>query len=102
MKEYKTNKELIEYLEKNNVIIDDKNKAINIIDNYSYYSVINTYKYVFKNEDNTYLKNVHFKEIYSLYKFDKNIRVIFLKYVLELELKIRGIMSNVIAKNYIY
>ena len=100
MKEYKTNKELIEYLEKNNVIIDDKNKAINIIDNYSYYSVINTYKYVFKNEDNTYLKNVHFKEIYSLYKFDKNIRVIFLKYVLELELKIRGIMSNVIAKNY--
>ncbi len=100
MKEYKNNKELIEHLENKNVIIDDKNIAMNIIDNYSYYSVVNTYKYVFKKDDNTYFENVHFDEIYSLYKFDKNIRTIFLKYALELELKIRGIMGNILAKNY--
>lgn len=100
MKEYKNNKELIEHLENKNVIIDDKNIAMNIIDNYSYYSVINTYKYVFKKDDKTYFKNVHFDEIYSLYNFDKNIRTIFLKYALEFELKIRGIMGNILAKNY--
>ena len=100
MKEYENNKELIEHLENKNVIIDDKNVAMNIIDNYSYYSVVNTYKYVFKKDDNTYLENVHFDEIYSLYNFDKNIRTIFLKYALEFELKIRGIMGNILAKNY--
>lgn len=47
MKEYKNNEELIEHLENKNVIIDDKNIALYIIDSYSYYSVINTYKYVF-------------------------------------------------------
>lgn len=73
---------------------------MNIIDNYSYYSVVNTYKYVFKKDDKTYFENVHFDEIYSLYNFDKNIRAIFLKYALEFELKIRGIMGNILAKNY--
>ena len=72
-KEYKHNEELLEYLKNKNVIIDD---------------------------GNTYFENVHFNEIYSLYNFDKNIRAIFLKYVLEFELKIRGVMRNVIAKNY--
>lgn len=100
MKEYKNNEELIKYLENKNIIIDDKAIALNIIDNYLYYSVINTYKYIFKKDDNTYFENVHFEEIYSLYNFDKNIRVIFLKYALEFELKIRGIMGNMFAKNY--
>ena len=100
MKEYKHNEELLEHLKNKNVIIDDKIRALNIIDNYSYYSIINTYKYVFKKDENMYFENVHFDEIYSLYNFDKNIRVIFLKYALEFELKIRGVMGNIIAKNY--
>lgn len=100
MKEYKSNEELMEYLENKNVIISDKNRALNIIDNYSYYSVVNTYKYVFKKSDNTYFEGVRFDEIYSLYNFDKNIRFIFLKYALEFELKIRGVMGNILAKNY--
>ena len=100
MKEYKNNEELLESLKNKNIIIDDEKMTLNIIDNYSYYSVVNTYKYVFKKEDNTYFENVHFDEIYSLYNFDKNIRTIFLKYALEFELKIRGVMGNTIAKNY--
>lgn len=100
MKEYKHNEELLEHLKNKNVIIDDENITLNVIDNYSYYSVVNTYKYVFKKDDNTYIENVRFNEIYSLYNFDKNIRTIFLKYALEFELKIRGVMGNILAKNY--
>lgn len=100
MKEYKHNEELLEHLKNKNVIIDDENIALNVIDNYSYYSVVNTYKYVFKKDDNTYIENVRFNEIYSLYNFDKNIRTIFLKYALEFELKIRGVIGNILAKNY--
>ena len=100
MKEYKHNEELLEHLKNKNVIIDDEIAALNIIDNYSYYSIVNTYKYVFKKDDNTYFENVHLNEIYSLYNFDKNIRAIFLKYALEFELKIKGVMGNILAKNY--
>jgi abortive infection bacteriophage resistance protein len=48
MKEYKSNKKLIEQLKSKNLVIDDETKALNIIDTYSYYSVINTYKQYLK------------------------------------------------------
>ena len=79
MKEYKNNEELIEYLVSKNVIINDKEKALKIIEKYSYYSIINGYKIVFKDEDNNYKPNVSFEEIFALYEFDKNIKAIFLK-----------------------
>lgn len=65
MKEYKNNEELIKCLENKNVIINNKNIALNIIDNYSYYSVVNTYNII-----NWYLRNLR-----SL----KSIRLICLK-----------------------
>ena len=54
LKEYKTNEQLIEYLISKNVIIEDKEKALRNIERYSYYSIVNGYKSVFKDEDNTY------------------------------------------------
>ena len=56
MKEYKNNKELIDYLISKNVIVNDKEKALKNIEKYSYYSIINGYKAVFKDEDNNYKK----------------------------------------------
>ena len=79
MKEYKTNKQLIEYLISKNVTIDNKEQALKNIEKYSYYSIVNGYKSVFKDEDNNYKPNVTFEEIFALYEFDKNIKAIFLK-----------------------
>ena len=56
MKEYKNNEELIDYLISKNVIVNDKEKALKNIEKYSYYSIINGYKAVFKDEDNNYKK----------------------------------------------
>ena len=63
MKEYKTNKQLIEYLISKNVTIDNKEQALKNIEKYSYYSIVNGYKSVFKDEDNNYKPNVTFEEI---------------------------------------
>ena len=41
---------------------------------YSYYSIINSYKNIFKNENNEYKDGVTFDEIFSLYEFDKNLK----------------------------
>ena len=72
MKEYRTNEELIEYLSSKGIIISDKKDALKKIERYTYYSVINTYKSIFKDVDGKYINNVSFDEIYSLFEFFKN------------------------------
>ena len=71
MKEYRINENLIEYLLSKGVIISNKEDALKKIERYTYYSIINTYKSVFKNEDGNYICNVSFDEIYALFDFDK-------------------------------
>lgn len=100
MKEYKNNEELIDYLISKNVIINDKERALKNIEKYSYYSIINGYKAVFKEEDSNYKENTSFEEIFALYEFDKNIKAIFLKYTLEIEVVIKSLMANTLAEEY--
>jgi len=100
MKEYKTNEELINYLILKGVTINDKDDAINKIEKYTYYGIINSYKSNFKNNDNNYKSNVSFDEIYALYEFDKNLRYIMLKYALEIELVIKSLIANTLSDKY--
>ena len=100
MKEYKSNQQLIEYLISKNILIFDKEKALKSIEKYSYYSITNGYKSVFKDENNNYKRNVSFEEIFALYEFDKNIKAIFLKYTLEIEVIIKSLMANTLAEKY--
>jgi len=100
MKQYKTNEELLEYLESKNVIIKNKKSALKELEKYTYYSIVNSYKYNFKDSNNNYLPNVSFEEIYALYEFDKNLKLIMLKYALEVESLIKSLMSNHISNIY--
>ena len=56
MKEYKNNQELINYLISKNVIINDVESALKNIEKYTYYSIVNGYKSVFKDEKKTIKK----------------------------------------------
>lgn len=100
MKEYKSNEELIEYLSSKGVIISNETDALEKIEKYTYYSIVNTYKNVFKNENGDYLDNVSFDDIYALFEFDKNLKNIILKYCLEIETVIKSIMANQISRVY--
>lgn len=100
MKEYRTNEELIEYLLSKGVNISDKENALQKIEKYTYYSIINTYKSIFKNKYGNYLNNVSFNEIYALFEFDKRLKDIILKYCLEIETVIKSLMANQISKIY--
>ncbi len=100
MKEYKNNEELIDYLISKNVIINDRKLALKNIEKYSYYSIINGYKFVFKDNDNNYKENTSFEEIFALYEFDKNIKAIFLKFTLEIEVILKSLMANTLAEKY--
>ena len=100
MKEYKNSKELLDYIISKGVIVTNKEFALDKIKKYSYYSIINTYKDVFKDSSNNYKNNVTFDEIYSLYEFDKNISFIFLKYILEIETVIKSLLAELLSLKY--
>ena len=100
MKEFKTNDELIDYLISKGVIVKSRTSAIKKLERCTYYSIINSYKNNFKDKNNNYLPNVIFDEIYALYEFDKNLKLIMMQYVLEVEILIKSLMANCIAENY--
>ena len=100
MKEYKNSNELLEYIISKGVSVKNKEEALSKIKTYSYYSIINTYKDVFKNVNNEYKKNVSFDEIYALFEFDKNLRSIFLKYSLEIEIILKSLLAETISSRY--
>ena len=100
MKEYKNRNELLDYIISKGINVNNKEDALNKIKTYSYYSIINTYKDVFKNTNNEYKKNVSFDEIYALFEFDKNLRSIFLKYSLEIEQILKSLLAETLSSRY--
>lgn len=100
MKQYKNINELLDYIMSKGVIVLDKEDALEKLKKYSYYGIINSYKDIFKTSSNDYKKNVSFDEIYALYEFDKNIRSIFLKYILEIETIIKSLLAETISSKY--
>ena len=100
MKAYKNSNELLDYIISKDVSVNNKEDALYKIKTYSYYSIINTYKDVFKNTNNEYKKNVSFDEIYALFEFDKNLRSIFLKYSLEIEIILKSLLAETISSRY--
>ena len=100
MKEYKTNEELIDYLSSKGVVINDKEDALKKIERYTYYSIVNSYKSIFKDKNNNYINDVSFDEIYALFEFDKNLKNLMLKFCLEIETVTKSAMANQISKVY--
>ena len=100
MKEYMSNEQLIDYLISKKVNVINKEEAIKKIEKYTYYSIVNSYKFNFKDSNNNYLPNVSFDEIFALFEFYKNLKYIILKYTLEIETIIKSLMANQISKNY--
>lgn len=100
MKEYKNSDELLKYIISKGISVNNEEDALNKIKTYSYYSIINTYNDIFKNTNNEYEKNVSFDEVYALFEFDKNLRSIFLKYSLEIEIILKSLLAETISSRY--
>lgn len=100
MKEYKNSDELLKYIISKGISVNNEEDALNKIKTYSYYSIINTYNDVFKKTNNEYEKNVSFDEVYALFEFDKNLRSIFLKYSLEIEIILKSLLAETISSRY--
>lgn len=92
-KPHKSYDDLLVFLQTDkNLIIEDMNSARHILTKTSYFSLISGYKDMFKNQTTgNYIDGTTFDDIYRLYRFDHELRSLFLKYMLIAE---RGVKSS--------
>lgn len=100
---FKTIDEQIELLKSRNIVIDNYDKACNLLSKNNYYYLINGYKNLFidyTSKEEKYINNTKLEEIYALYVFDKDIKINFLKYLLLIENEVDTYIAYEFSKSY--
>lgn len=76
-----------------------------IIETENYYKLFNGYKEPFLDStkpDETYLPGTKFEEVYALYLFDRELRNIFIRYILEIENNMKSVLAHEFSRKYGY
>lgn len=91
----------IEILESRNLVINDKEKAKEILLKENYF-FLNGYRHMFLDGEKSknFLPGTTFEELYATFTFDRNIRNIMFKYLLIVENNIKSIISYQLSKKY--
>ncbi len=101
-KPFKTYDELISIMEERHIDIPDKEFAIQVLQNYSYYGIINGYKNTFLQVPNSdsFIPGTNFNELYTLHLVDTALNNIIFKYILFLEKALKSRLSYLVAEKY--
>lgn len=91
--------ELINNIKNKMINIKNEDNVRHILEVNNYYFIMG-YKFAFKNQNGTYKKNASFEDIYSLYLFDKMLKLIILDPILEIEQKLKTIYTNNYSLRY--
>ena len=74
--------------------VNDRNYAIEMLTRYGYFSLIGGYKNIFINRSvRKYKRGTTFEDIVNLYRFDEELRSLFLKNILKFERKLHSVIS---------
>ncbi len=100
-KPFLTYDQQIDKLEKEKgLIINDKDSALKLLKEHSYFALISGYKQPFKDGDGTYKKNTKIEDISILYNFDDQLRSIILRYILLIEKHIKSLIAYSFCEVY--
>ena len=102
LKDVKTFEEQLDILKDRNLIINNIDKALNILRNVNYYRLSGYYPffYIKDNNDRKFNIGTSFEDIYELYCFDKELRVILFGLTQSLEIMVRTHLAYEIAHKY--
>lgn len=108
MKPFKTHRQQLSILRSRGLTIPDGSKAMRILERENYYTVINGYKdfFLLRDESNVlisperYKDNATFEEVYTLFKFDRELRNCLLKYLLMFETSLKSKISYRFSETY--
>ena len=110
-KNYKSYRQQLNILRSRGMIIgkgSQGSRAMRILERENYYSIINGYKELFLAEkaapgsEEKYKSGTTFEEVYALYNFDRNIRNIYLTYLLKLENTFKSVIAHEFSALYGY
>ena len=108
-KTYKSYRQLLNILRSRGMNIgkgSQGSRVMRILQSENYYNVINGYKELFlaspatPTSDEVYKPGTTFDEVYSLYTFDRELRNIYLKYLLKLENTFKTVIAHEFSKKY--
>ncbi len=106
-KEYKTHQELLTILRNRGMSIEKSydSQVIDILKKENYYNVVNGYKDLFIVSSSTssseqFKTGTTFDEVYALYNFDRDIRHIYLKYLLQIENTFKTVLAHEFSHLY--
>lgn len=104
-KKFTTTNTQLRKLRSRGLVITNGSRAKKIIEKENYYNLINGYKELFLDPtytgpDEQYLPGTNFNELYALYLFDRELRNIYIKYILEIENNVKSILSHDFSKKY--
>ena len=108
MKEHKTFNQQLTILRNRGVVVPTNGKAKRFLEQENYYNVINGYKDLFLVKDSNnrpvepeiYQKGTHFNELKALFLFDRELRILLLKYLLIFENSIKTTVAYEFSKKY--
>ena len=100
-KTFKTLDEQLEILKAKNLVIDDYDYAKNVLLRENYFFV-SGYRHLFVKSpiEKNYLDNTNFRELYSMFYFDRQLRNIIFKNILIVENNLKSILSYIMSKNH--
>lgn len=106
-KVFRTIEEQIELLKTRNLNFKSEPNANHVLHNITYYSLINGYKDLFikeknSNTDEDNYQGYFFEDLHDVYDFDKELKNILFKYILNIEGTFNNALSHIIAENYGY
>lgn len=79
--------------------------AYRILEMENYYNIINGYKELFidntyKGDDERYKNGTDFNELYYLFLFDRELKNIFIRYILEIENNVKSVLAHDFSRKY--
>lgn len=110
-KVFKTYRQLLATLRSRGMIIEkgsQGSRVMRILEGENYYNVINGYRDLFlatqatEIVDETYRTGTTFDEVYSLFSFDREIRNIYLKFLLIVENRLKTVVAHEFSSKYGY
>ena len=102
-KVFRTIDEQLDILKAKGLVIEDYDRARNILLRENYF-FLNGYRHLFmkSKDDRTYKEGTTFEELYSLFLFDRSFRNVLFKYLLVIENNLKSITSYQLSKKYRY
>lgn len=94
-----THEQQLALLEKRGLIIENRDSALTVLHNVSYY-VLSGYLFGFKKEDGSYQEGLSFEQIHMLYKFDCRLKNVLLYAIENVEQSLKTKIAYALAMAY--